>query len=143
MVLSFFIISALFFVDLFSVARCRRRRVLQLTDAPNVHIPVLPEEHVQIFSEAEAVVQQYLNSSSYHFVPHGIFDYVKRVNELAGIKVEQAGGKKTSRKGASGAATAAAGAVASAGDMKRARLSAPAVDSASVSGTGMMGLQED
>ena len=124
---------------LFSVSRCRKRRARQLADAPHVHIPTLPPEHAAVLAEAEAVVQGYLVSSAYHFVPHGIFDYVKRVNELAGIRVEAAAGKKGSRR--SGAA-AGAGAGGPPGEAKRARID-PEAAAASAVGAGMLGLQED
>ena len=110
-----------------------------------MHIPTLPSDHVAVFAEAEAVVQSYLASSSYHFVPHGIFDYVKRVNELAGIRVETfAGGKRGSGKRSTATAGGATISVATAGppgEAKRVRLDAPS--SETTGGTGMMGLQED
>jgi hypothetical protein len=114
-------------LGLFSVASCRKRRARQLADMPGVHIPVLPAEHLTVFAEAEAVVQQYLDSSSYHFVPHAIFDYVKRVNELAGIKVETTKKRRT-----------AAG-----GDAKKALVQSLPPDTSAAAGSGMMGLQED
>ena len=133
-------------VGLFSVSRCRKRRVRQLLEAPHIHIPQLPPEHIQLFAEAEAVVQGILTSSSYHFVPHGIFDYVKRVNELAGIRVEAvaSGSRKSGRRAATATGGVATGG-GPPGELKRARIE---VDASSLSasgsgGVGMMALQED
>lgn len=122
------------------MSRCRKRRARQLADAPHVHIPTLPPEHAQLLAEAEAVVQGYLGASSYHFVPHGIFDYVKRVNELAGIRVEAAAGSKRAARRSAAAAAAASGAAA--GETKRARVDADGAAGGDPS-AGLMGLQED
>jgi hypothetical protein len=128
------------------VSRCRKRRARQLADLPGVHIPTLPAEHVQLFAEVEAVVQQYLSSSAYHFVPHSIFEYVKRANELAGIRVDSGGGKKSSRKATSTVSSTAM--AQQPGESKRLRMLALPGTSDSgagtaVTGAGMMGLQED
>lgn len=93
---------------------------------------------MQVFAEAEAVVLEYLHSSSYHFVPHGIFDYVKRVNELAGVRVESTAGGKRGAGRRSAAATGGAPA-----ELKRARVDPASEVSAAGVSAGMMGLQED
>ena len=82
-----------YMISLFDVDRAAKKKRASSKEKP---LPVLAQEHVDIFARVLDDVKRTLASCAYHFVDPSIWGYVERVNESAGILLSRTPAKSQS-----------------------------------------------